>query len=118
MQAIRNGGAALNGSLDQVAYQIDPWFGFEVPLACPGVPDQILLKPGALNNDEAALMARSRRLSIDILRHAVATLQGRPQTMAESIGKVHRRQRTDSTGALMASSPSSMTTSCTSLTCR
>jgi phosphoenolpyruvate carboxykinase (ATP) len=34
--------AALNGSLNQVTYQQDPWFGFEIPLTCPGVPEGIL----------------------------------------------------------------------------
>jgi len=33
-----------------------------------GVPDQILLKPGALDANEAAVMARSRLMSQDILR--------------------------------------------------
>jgi diguanylate cyclase (GGDEF)-like protein/PAS domain S-box-containing protein len=35
-----------------------------------GVPDRILLKPGVLDNDEAALMARSRHLSLEILRQS------------------------------------------------
>jgi phosphoenolpyruvate carboxykinase (ATP) len=34
--------AALNGSLNQIDYITDPWFGFEIPLSCPNVPDQIL----------------------------------------------------------------------------
>jgi len=40
-----------------------------------GVPDRILLKPGPLDNDEAALMARSRLLSLDILRHSCSDAQ-------------------------------------------
>jgi len=34
--------AALTGKLDNVQYKTDPVFGFEVPLQCPGVPDEIL----------------------------------------------------------------------------
>ncbi|HYW78643.1 MAG TPA: HD domain-containing phosphohydrolase, partial [Thermoguttaceae bacterium] len=34
-----------------------------------GVPDRVLLKPGMLNSDEAATMAKSRQMSLDILRH-------------------------------------------------
>lgn len=34
--------AALDGNLNKVDFKTDPWFGFEVPLTCPGVPDQIL----------------------------------------------------------------------------
>jgi len=40
-----------------------------------GVPDRILLKPGPLDNDEAALMTRSRHLSLDILRHSCSDAQ-------------------------------------------
>jgi|SaaInlStandDraft_5_1057022.scaffolds.fasta_scaffold13974_2 phosphoenolpyruvate carboxykinase (ATP) len=34
--------AALDGELDNVAFAIDPRFGFEVPESCPNVPDEIL----------------------------------------------------------------------------
>lgn len=34
--------AALNGVLDNVPYRKDKIFGFEVPLQCPGVPDDVL----------------------------------------------------------------------------
>jgi phosphoenolpyruvate carboxykinase (ATP) len=34
--------AALTGALADVAFRHDPVFGFEVPEACPGVPDELL----------------------------------------------------------------------------
>ena len=34
--------AALNGKLDNVKYQKDPVFGFEVPMECPDVPSDVL----------------------------------------------------------------------------
>ncbi|MBC7901805.1 MAG: phosphoenolpyruvate carboxykinase (ATP) [Gemmatimonadaceae bacterium] len=34
--------AALSGQLDNVAFESDPVFGFEVPQSCPGVPSEIL----------------------------------------------------------------------------
>lgn len=34
--------AALTGKLDHVQYKQDPIFGFEVPMHCPDVPDEIL----------------------------------------------------------------------------
>ncbi|MCX7880114.1 MAG: phosphoenolpyruvate carboxykinase (ATP) [Ignavibacteria bacterium] len=34
--------AALNGLLDDVPYRTDKIFGFEVPLICPDVPDEVL----------------------------------------------------------------------------
>ena len=37
-----------------------------------GVPDQILLKPGALDRDETTVIERSREMSLEILRDACA----------------------------------------------
>jgi len=34
--------AALNGKLDAVEYRKDKLFGFEVPLSCPDVPEDVL----------------------------------------------------------------------------
>ncbi len=34
--------AALNGDLDNVSFKKDPIFGVEIPLQCPGVPEEIL----------------------------------------------------------------------------
>jgi len=34
--------AALTGTLNQVEYRIDPFFGFEVPRTCEGVPEKVL----------------------------------------------------------------------------
>lgn len=45
--------AALNGSLNQVEFAVDPWFGFDVPLSCPGVPDHILNPAGSWSDPEA-----------------------------------------------------------------
>lgn len=53
--------AALNGSLNQVEYQQDPWFGFEIPLTCPGVPEGIL-NPIASWPDQGAYHTRIQDL--------------------------------------------------------
>jgi diguanylate cyclase (GGDEF)-like protein/PAS domain S-box-containing protein len=37
-----------------------------------GVPDHILLKPGALDGDESSVIADSRRMGLDILQHCAA----------------------------------------------
>ena len=34
--------AVLEGNLNQVDYCIDPWFGFQIPQSCAGVPTDIL----------------------------------------------------------------------------
>jgi len=33
--------AAMEGKLDNVEYRKDKLFGFEIPLTCPGVPDEV-----------------------------------------------------------------------------
>jgi phosphoenolpyruvate carboxykinase (ATP) len=53
--------AALSGALDGAAFRRDPNFGFEVPLAAPGV-DAALLDPRATWADPAAYDAQAARL--------------------------------------------------------
>jgi phosphoenolpyruvate carboxykinase (ATP) len=36
--------AAITGTMDQLQFRVDPLFGFEVPVECPGVPT-VLLEP-------------------------------------------------------------------------
>jgi len=44
--------AALDGLLDDVPYRKDKLFGFEVPLHCPGVPDDVLKPSTSWGNKE------------------------------------------------------------------
>jgi phosphoenolpyruvate carboxykinase (ATP) len=44
--------AALEGKLDDVKYRKDRLFGFEVPLACPGVPEDVLEPSNAWGNKD------------------------------------------------------------------
>ena len=53
--------AVLNGKLNQVEYQTDPWFGFEIPSKCPGVPDDIL-NPAEAWEDKYAFENSTRQL--------------------------------------------------------
>ena len=34
--------AAINGELDYVSYEVDPFFNLNIPLFCPGVPQELL----------------------------------------------------------------------------
>jgi phosphoenolpyruvate carboxykinase (ATP) len=43
--------AALNGSLDNVECYPDPVFGFDVPKACPDVPEDVLYPSRSWNNE-------------------------------------------------------------------
>ena len=55
--------AALNGRLDSVKYTKDPIFGFEVPLECPGVPDDVL-SPSSSWGDQKEYDRRYRDLAM------------------------------------------------------
>ncbi|MFC0284500.1 phosphoenolpyruvate carboxykinase [Camelimonas abortus] len=54
-------GAALDGSLNKVAFRKDPNFGFEVPVSVPGIEDSIL-DPVQTWADKAAFAATAERL--------------------------------------------------------
>jgi phosphoenolpyruvate carboxykinase (ATP) len=45
--------AALDGKLDNVEMRVDPTFGFEVPVACEGVPAEILNPRESWENKDA-----------------------------------------------------------------
>ncbi len=53
--------AALSGALETVSYVREPFFGLEIPTACPGVPPEIL-QPRQLWADPAAYDEAARRL--------------------------------------------------------
>ena len=54
--------AALDGSLDEHATERDPIFNIDVPVACPGVPSEIL-RPRQTWSDPAAYDEQARRLA-------------------------------------------------------
>ncbi len=54
--------AALDGSLNTAEFRIDPWFGFEVPVAVPGV-DPKILDPRGTWSDPARYDEQAARLA-------------------------------------------------------
>lgn len=54
--------AALAGELDEVETVVDPVFGLEIPVSCPGVPDAIL-QPRNTWKDPAAYDAQASKLA-------------------------------------------------------
>ncbi len=50
-----------SGSLDNATFDIDPVFGYEIPTACPGVPDN-LLDPRKAAQDEGEYEIRTNQL--------------------------------------------------------
>jgi phosphoenolpyruvate carboxykinase (ATP) len=53
--------AALDGSLNHVAFRTDPYFGFEVPVGVPGV-DSAILNPRETWADKDDYDATANRL--------------------------------------------------------
>ncbi len=54
--------AALNGELDVVPTELDPIFGLPMPVACPGVPDEVL-NPRNTWADKEAYDRKARELA-------------------------------------------------------
>lgn len=54
--------AAITGALDEVATKHDPIFNLEVPVSCPGVPDEIL-DPRSTWDDKDAYETKARELA-------------------------------------------------------
>jgi phosphoenolpyruvate carboxykinase (ATP) len=44
--------AAMNGELDNVAYEAHPVFGFNMPTTCPNVPSEVLIPANTWSNKE------------------------------------------------------------------
>lgn len=60
--------AALKGELDQVEYTTHPVFGMQVPVACPGVPKEIL-EPRSTWPDKVAYDLKSRDLAREFVKN-------------------------------------------------
>jgi phosphoenolpyruvate carboxykinase (ATP) len=54
--------AALSGALNGVPYETDPTFNLDVPVACPGVPPEVL-RPRNTWRDVSAYDAQARKLA-------------------------------------------------------
>jgi phosphoenolpyruvate carboxykinase (ATP) len=60
--------AALNGELDNVAFEKHPIFGMEIPTACPGVPAEIL-NPRNTWADKANYDAKAKSLAQEFIKN-------------------------------------------------
>ena len=54
--------AALNGELNKMEYETLPVFNFQIPAACPGVPDEVL-NPRNTWEDKNAYDAKAKELA-------------------------------------------------------
>ncbi len=53
----------LNGSLNSVEFEIDPVFGLQVPVSCPGIPQEVL-NPRNTWKDPLAYDAQAKKLAV------------------------------------------------------
>ncbi len=73
--------AALDGSLDKVEYRTDKLFGFEVPLSCPEVPED-LLSPEKTWGDEEEYWKRYDGLAARFVENFKLYASGCPDEVA------------------------------------
>jgi phosphoenolpyruvate carboxykinase (ATP) len=79
--------AALNGRLDDVQYMKDPIFGFEVPMACPDVPADVL-SPSSSWGDKKEYDRRYKDLAMRFKENFAKFADNTPPEVAEVGPKV------------------------------
>lgn len=79
--------AALNGNLAEVKYKTDPIFGFDVPVACPNVPDEVL-NPSASWGDAKEYDRRYRDLAMRFKQNFGKFMDGTPQEVIDAGPKI------------------------------
>ncbi|MBN8655519.1 MAG: phosphoenolpyruvate carboxykinase (ATP) [Anaerolineae bacterium] len=79
--------AALDGQLSNVKFKTDPIFGFEVPMTCPNVPDEVL-DPGASWSDKKEYDRRYKDLAMRFKQNFAKFTDGTPQEVIDAGPKV------------------------------
>ena len=79
--------AAVNGDLDDVEYDADPIFLFEIPRTAPGVPVSIL-NPRHAANDEGEYEVRANRLASDFMQDFAQFLDDMPESVLDMVSRV------------------------------
>ena len=79
--------AALNGKLDNVKYQTDPVFGFEVPLECLDVPSEVL-DPSSSWGDKKEYNRRYKDLAMRFKQNFAKFEDQTPEEVVEAGPKV------------------------------
>ncbi len=79
--------AALEGKLSNVEYKKDPIFGFEVPMTCPNVPDEVL-DPSSSWHDRKEYDRRYKDLAMRFIQNFGKFTDGTPREVVEAGPKV------------------------------
>lgn len=79
--------AALDGELNKVNFKKDPIFGFEVPITCPNVPDDVL-DPSSSWHDKKEYDRRYKDLAMRFKQNFGKFTDGTPREVVEAGPKV------------------------------
>jgi len=79
--------AALSGKLENVAYETDPVFSFEIPKECPGVPSEIL-NPRSIARDPGEYELRAIQLAKEFMKDFAQFEDEMPDTMRTMLSDV------------------------------
>lgn len=79
--------AALDGKLNDVQFKQDPIFGFEVPMTCPNVPDDVL-DPSSSWHDKKEYDRRYKDLAMRFIQNFGKFMDGTPQEVIDAGPKV------------------------------
>ena len=75
--------AALNGTLSEVEYELDPIFNVQIPKSCPNVPDEIL-NPKNLWKDQAAYEESAKKLAGEFVKNFSAKYPDMPENIVKA----------------------------------
>lgn len=81
--------AILNGALEKVDYETEPFFRLQIPKSCPGVPDPVVLNPKNTWQDRSAYEERAKKLANEFnifFHHAYRNKGIDPQVARECPG--------------------------------
>ena len=79
--------AAVSGRLDDVEYEADPIMLFQIPMSCPGVPQEIL-NPRTAAADEGEYEVRANRLASDFIQDFIHFKDDMPESVLEMLSRV------------------------------
>ena len=79
--------AALTGKLDSVKFKKDPVFGFDVPMTCPNVPDDVL-DPSSSWHDKKEYDKKYKQLAQRFIENFGKFTEGTPQEVVDAGPKV------------------------------
>jgi phosphoenolpyruvate carboxykinase (ATP) len=80
-------GAAVSGELDDVAYEVDPVFSFEIPGECPGIPAGFL-NPRNVTRDEGEYELRAVQLAKKFMEDFAKYEEEMPENMRTMLSDV------------------------------